>query len=145
MLIGRYIDKPKRPMIEGFIDLPALGIRGFVLFLIDTGADCTVLMPRDAAQLKVDYSKLTHQDYVLSAGGLTLQYMSQAKVSFAIIAQTEYEYDVQIRLPKHQSELMIAPSILGRDILNRWQLSLNPKTSTIFATPLSWDRQRSLE
>lgn len=142
MLIGRYIDG--RPMIEGFLDIPSLGLRGFILFLIDTGADCTVLMPKDAAQLKIDYRTLTKHHAALSAGGPILSHICQAKATFAVLAQTEYEYDVVLRLPKHEPALMTAPSILGLDILNRWQLSLNPETRTIIATVLSCDRQRSL-
>jgi hypothetical protein len=131
-------------MIEGFVDMPSLGLRGFVLFMIDTGADCTVLMPKDAAQLKIDYKKLTKRHTALSAGGPILSHLCQAKATFAVLAQTEYEYDVVLRLPKHDPALMSAPSILGLDVLNRWQLSLNPQTGTVIGMPQSWDRQRPL-
>ena len=142
MLIGRYIDG--RPMIEGFVDIPSLGLRGFILFLIDTGSDGTVLMPKDAAQLKINYKKLTKRHAVLSAGGPILNHICSVKASFAVLGQTEYEYDVMVGLPKHSSALMAAPSILGLDILNRWQISLNPETRTVIGMPQSWDRQRPL-
>jgi hypothetical protein len=144
MLTGRYIGPTGRPMIEGFVDLPLLGVRGFVLFLIDTGSDYTVLMPADAAKLKVDYYKLTEQDHSLGSGGPSLDYVCDAKVSFAVLGNTEYQYDIRIRLPEHHAELFLAPSLLGRDVINQWQLSLNPEKRTIVANVLSCNRELPL-
>lgn len=144
MLVGRYVGSSARPMIEGFIDIPSIGVRGFLQFLIDTGSDCTVLMPADAARLKVEYSKLADQDHSIGSGGASLDHVCDARATFAEIGVMEYEYDIRLRLPEPKPELFIAPSLLGRDIINRWQTSFDPSRRTIIANVLSYDRGRSL-
>ena len=59
MLSGRFGGTTGRPYIEAFLSIPSMGINGAVSFLIDTGADSTVLMQADATRLQLDYSQLT--------------------------------------------------------------------------------------
>jgi hypothetical protein len=141
MLTGHYDKNPGRPLIEGYLDIPSFGIQGFVQFLIDTGADNTVLMPADAKRLKVDYSKFTITDHSLGSGGASLDYLCPAVAIFAEAGHTAHSYGITLRLPEPKPELFIAPSLLGRDILNRWHMTFHPTNKTIVAEVLSSDRQ----
>jgi hypothetical protein len=141
MLTGHYDTNPGRPLIEGYIDIPSLQVRGFVLFLIDTGSDRTVLMPADAKRLKVDYSKITDTDHSLGSGGPSLDYVCPAIAMFGETGIAMHSYRVELRLPEPKPELFIAPSLVGRDILNRWRMSFDPEKRTIIADIISSDRR----
>ena len=59
MLSGRFGDTSGRPYIEGRLSLTRLNLAADVSFVIDTGSDCTVLMPLDATRINLDYKALT--------------------------------------------------------------------------------------
>lgn len=83
MLKGRYEDSTGRPHLEGRLALPRLKISGDISFLIDTGADKTVLMPMDARRLKVDYKKLGGTAQSLGIGGISKAFVESALLTFA--------------------------------------------------------------
>ena len=144
MLTGRYVGSLLRPMIEAHVSIPAMRAGGFVQFLIDTGADCTTLTPADGKRLRIDYGMLTREDRSVGYTGSTLDFICQGIVTFAEIGVAEYEYDVDFRVTKPNptiSELLMLPSLLGRDILNRWRTTFDPRTRAITVDILSCDRQ----
>jgi hypothetical protein len=57
-LRGRFGDASGAPYLEAHISFSRLRLRGFVSFLIDTGADGTVLMPADSKKLGIVFSSL---------------------------------------------------------------------------------------
>lgn len=144
MLTGHYDRKAGRPQIEGYVEIRSLGVRGFVFFLIDTGADCTVLMPADAKRLNVDYSKIGQTAISLGSSGPGKGHVCPATTTFGEAGVGTYTYDVSLRLPEPKPELLVLPSLLGRDVLNRWRLSMQPDTRTIIIDPINWDIWRSL-
>ena len=141
MLTGHFEPATGRPFIEAYVDIPLLKVAGFVLFLIDTGSDCTVIMPADARLLKIDYSKLKSTDTSIGSSGPSLDYLCHAIVIFAEKGVRAYSYNVELRIPESKPETMILPSLLGRDIFNRWQASFDPSKRTIIANVLSCDRE----
>ena len=48
----------RRPFIDARVTLPSLGLADDVSFLIDTGADSTVLAPIDVARLRIPVAQL---------------------------------------------------------------------------------------
>ena len=48
--------------MQGFVFLPALGIAGAVLFLVDTGASSTCLHPSDSLSLGIDLTLLDYSN-----------------------------------------------------------------------------------
>ena len=68
MLTGRFGGTTGRPYIEGRLFLPRLGIDGNISFLLDTGADSSILMPGDALRLKVPYDQLTGDSPAVGLG-----------------------------------------------------------------------------
>ena len=131
-------------MIEAHITIPSIHAGGFVQFLIDTGADCTTLTPADARRLRVDYPKLTTEDHGIGYTGATMDYVCPAIITFSEIGVVEYEYDIDLRITKPDPdipELFILPSLLGRDIINRWQINFDPQSKLILATIINCDRE----
>lgn len=58
MLEGRFGNTSGAPYLEARISFPRLNLRGLVSFLVDTGADGTVLMPTDSRKLGIDFASL---------------------------------------------------------------------------------------
>lgn len=134
-------------MIDAHVSIPSIKASGFVTFLIDTGADCTTLTQADGRRLHIDYSRLTTEDHAVGYSGSTSDYLCEGIVTFSEIGVVEYNYKIELRVTKPDSnmpELFVIPSLLGRDILNRWKLSFDPAAKTIVADVISCDRSSSL-
>src|SRR5262245_39152062 len=58
MLEGRFGNTSGAPYMEARISIPRLNLRGLVSFLVDTGADGTVIMPIDSRKLGIDFASL---------------------------------------------------------------------------------------
>jgi hypothetical protein len=147
MLIGRYVGASLRPMIEAHVSIPSIKAGGFVQFLIDTGADCTTITPADGRRLRVDYSRLAREDHAMGYSGSTMDFVCDGIITFAEIGVVEYEFDVELRLTKPDPtapELLMLPSLLGRDVLNQWKLTFDPPNRMIVADVLSCSRRSSL-
>jgi Aspartyl protease len=69
MLEGRFGNTTTAPYLEGHIFFPRLGLRGLVSFLVDTGADGTVLMPADSKKLNVNFRSLRNPNSSQGVGG----------------------------------------------------------------------------
>ena len=67
MLIGRFREYD-RPYLSAYISLSHPDWEGTVNFLVDTGADESVLSPRDAREIGVSFETLGNPN--LSVGGL---------------------------------------------------------------------------
>jgi hypothetical protein len=144
MLLAYYAGSQMRPMIQARVSIPSINAGGFVEFILDTGADCTTLMPNDSRKMHVDYSRLSKEDHSIGSAGASLDYLCDGVVIFSEIGVVEYEYDIELRLIKPDPtvpELLMPPSLLGRDIINQWQLSFDPKAMLISANVLSCDRE----
>ncbi|GEM_PF-6635547 len=57
-LIGQFEHATGQPHLEGRLILPRLNIRAKISFLVDTGADRTLLMPQDSLDMRLDYNQL---------------------------------------------------------------------------------------
>src|SRR5579863_665812 len=97
MLTGRYGDTTGRPYIEGRLVIPRLNILADVSFIIDTGADCTVLMPLDGGRMGIDYGQLRNAVDSVGVGGLSRDFTEPAIVAFSDGASI-YAYSLIIRI-----------------------------------------------
>lgn len=149
MLSGRYTSSLLRPMISAHVTIPTIKASGFIEFLIDTGADSTTITQADGKRLRINYTKLTTEDHGIGYAGSTSDFICDGTVTFSEIGVMEYEYDVELRITKPDPvvslELLMIPSLLGRDILNQWHLSFDPSARLITANVLSCDRSSSLD
>lgn len=119
MLRGRFGDTSGRPYIEGRLLLPGNKISADVSFIVDTGADNSLLMPLDAVRIGVDYGKLTGSTESVGIGGITNNFVEPAVVIFSEPRQCLYVYRIDLQIASPVPDIMDIPSLLGRDILDR--------------------------
>ena len=139
MIIGSFGEGSGRPLIEGKIILPRLAIEGDVLFLMDTGADTSVLMPSDAKNLGVPYNLLEGDRECGGIGGTVHSFVERAILVFSHPNRTLYGYDLEIDIMPHDAEMEEVPSLLGRDVLDRWWIVYDPQGAGLRAKPRSAD------
>lgn len=144
MLRGRFGDTTGAPQIEGRLLIPRLKINGHVSFLVDTGADTTTLMPMDGAWLGLDYSKLRNAAKAIGVGGLATLYKEPAFLVFSEPRTKNYLYSIDISVLEPKPATSKTPSLLGRDILNRWRMSYNATTKRLFFKVLSADATQAV-
>lgn len=138
MIRGRFGDTSGAPYIEGYVFLQRLSIDGLISFLVDTGSDVTVLMPVDSAKLGIIFTDLVNRTESEGIGGLAAGYEELATVSFADGNYT-YSYAINIEIAEPNATNDHFPSILGRDIINRWRCTVDLAKNKVRAHPRSWD------
>jgi len=120
-------DDPPAPYVYGEIYLPDLHLRGDIEFLVDSGADATSLMPPDLDQIGVDLMRVrgTHRR-VGGVGGEARYKRTRAVLRFrdhdAFGHFQEFEIDIHLMAGSEGQQL---PSLLGRDILNECECTLD--------------------
>ena len=134
MLTGRFGGTTGRPYIEGRLFLPRLGIDGNISFLLDTGADSSILMPGDALRLKVPYDQLTGDSPAVGLGGEVHCYEENAVIAFSDPGRTVYAYQLDLDILPVDPTTMDFRSLLGRDILDRWRIVYDPSHHLLQAT-----------
>jgi predicted aspartyl protease len=142
MLRGQY-DAAGRPYIEAFLRIPSLGVEGLVTFLIDTGADSTVLFPGDAKRLNISESDLSEcdRDHSLGTSGPSCDYVVPAVLIVTEENGVSHAYSIELRIPEYDPELMIIPSLIGRDVLNHLSMTFDPTNKILEAEVRSSDRR----
>lgn len=116
-----------------------LDIHSPVRFLIDTGASRTIISDMDAIKLGIDYSLLPRFKLgTAGIGGVVDTYFIQnAKLIFRTQKGAHTEKMDEIFVLKHKKRderIKRIPSLLGRDILNKYQLLLNRKNNKVIIT-----------
>ena len=126
MLRGHFNRRTGRPYLEGRLRLPRLGIEGVVQFLVDTGADDSLLSPGDASAAGVDFSALRSRSTALGLGGAVECYVEPATIAFVGDDDIRYSYNMELEIAAMQPETMGLPSILGREVIDRWRMVYDP-------------------
>ena len=139
MLRGRFGDTTGRPYIEGRLILPNLNIRGDISFLVDTGADVSRLHPMDGIRFKIDYGQLSGDVETVGINGTSHDFTEPAVVVFSEPKRFLYVYNITIRIAPYDIEILDLPSLLGRNILNRWRMTYNPQKKSLLFKVVSAD------
>ena len=144
MLVGRFGNTSRAPYIEALVSFPRLGQRGPVSFLMDSGADGSVLMPVDGKKLGIDYPTLRNPTTSTGIGGLAHGFEELCVIAFA---DSRYVYSyllnrMEISVPTKENFRF--PSLLGRDILNRWRVVLDYPHGKAHCTPQDWDQRQKI-
>lgn len=126
MLTGRFGDTSGRPYFEGRLYFPRLNLYTDVSFLVDTGADRTLLMPDDGRRTGLDYSQLQGSEGVGGVCGELECFVEEAIIVFTDPGQNLYAYHIDLLIAPASPDLGRTPSLLGRDILGRWATSHDP-------------------
>ena len=83
MLRGRFGNTTGRPYLEARLALPQLEVAGDISFLVDTGADHSVVMPIDAGRLAIPFNKLGNKVSSTGIGGTNNNFQERAILAFA--------------------------------------------------------------
>jgi hypothetical protein len=117
----------RRPFITARVSIPSQNISDDVHFLVDTGADATLLAPVDVVRLRINVGQLPRAASSAGIGGVTRTASAAASLTLGTVA-----YDVRLRvlLPerRQQAALNRIPSLLGRDVLSRFALFMEDRS-----------------
>ena len=138
-LSGWFEGTPGTPYIDAKVDLPALVITRSIHLLLDTGADTTVLMANDAARMGIDFRNVAPSSRLASGvGGSIRLHQVSASITFSD-AENLYVYRAELAIAEPGEHNRGLPSLLGRDILNRWRLRYDAPANALEAEVASAD------
>ena len=143
MLIGRFGNTSGAPYLEARVSFPRFNLRGLVSFLVDTGADGTVLMPADSQKLGIDFRSLRNQTKSRGIGGSVIGYGETAVLSFTDRRHI-YHYLLTVEISAPTTHNLRYPSLLGRDILKRWRCVVDASVNKVTFTPRVWDLRQKI-
>ena len=132
MLKGTF-DTRGRPWIRGYVAFPRLAVKGFVNFLIDTGADSTVIHPADGLVIGIPFDDLGSPSMRSGIGGKRAYFEEDAVIFFADDASSLHPCPtgVSVAKPDARGTLDHTPSLLGRPLLNSWRMLYDPRKGII--------------
>jgi hypothetical protein len=139
MIIGRFGDTTGRPYVEGRLVIPSQSLSTDISFILDTGADRTVLMPMDGAKIGLDYSKLGDACQSLGVGGYSSDFQEDAVLIFLDHGKQLCFYTFKLIVSAPAPEIGTIPSLLGRNIIDRWRVIYDPVNDLLEADPHSAD------
>jgi hypothetical protein len=143
MLEGRFGNTTGAPYIEARVALPRLSLRGSISFLVDTGADGTVFMPADSRKLGINFGTLRNPVTSEGIGGPAKGFNEQAVLSFSDRRHI-YSYLVDVELSAPSAHNFKFPSLLGRDIIDRWRFVLDRQKGQVSFTPRKRDLRQKI-
>lgn len=143
MIQGRFETFSRRPVIDCFLTLPAFNASAVVPFLVDTGADCSLLMPADAQRLDIKFEKLIYTRKSYGIGGECKEHRVPALL---IVSdhKTAYAYRFGLSIAEPTPALEECPSILGMDILRFWKLTIDYAERELFFEVRMADEERAI-
>jgi len=138
--------EPPAPLIEALINLPTIGERHIVL-LIDTGASATTLLDSDASRfgITIDYARKnlkpaprrvvgiggTAETYIIEGVELTLTPENGLGISETLNLYVVL-HDPRTLSDEERELILRLPSILGRDLINRYCLHFNANRDEVY-------------
>ena len=149
MLRGRFGDTTGRPFLEGQVNLTRMGLVFEVSFLVDTGADRSLITPMEGMRMGINYSDLTPGGIFEGLGGIVEVYEETAILEFVEGGEKLHAYTFAIGItpprkrnrPRHPEDVS---ALLGRDVLSRWRMSYNPSKNRITFDVISSDFTRKV-
>ena len=125
--------------MEGRLILPRLDIRSNISFCVDTGADECLLMPIDGDRISIDYRQLAGDVEMVGVGGISSNFIEPAVLAFSETRRNVYLYHLDLQIAAPSPDIGDLPSLLGRNILNKWRMNYNPMGNRLTFTVLSAD------
>jgi predicted aspartyl protease len=143
MIRGRFGDTTTSPYVEASVYLPRLKLRGYVSFLVDTGASGSVLMPADSKKLNVRFGQLIAPMTSHGIGGFSNGFNEAAALGFSD-RRYVYGFNVELEIAVPTADNRHLPSLLGRDVLNRCRVVADYRNKILTFTPQNWDVRAKL-
>lgn len=131
------------PYVRALLICNRFDIRGVVNFLIDSGASRTSLLDNDAEKLAIEHEKLERfTPGTTGVGGIVDTYiLPDVKLVFRTTEGFHEEHLKQlfvlrheIREPEVAERIKKFPSLLGRDILNKYRTVLDRTRNLLVIT-----------
>ena len=140
MILGRFGNTTGRPYVGGRLLMPRIGISANISFLVDTGADNSTLMPTDAIKMGIDHKALINPTVVSGMGGDAVCFQESAVLVFDEPNRKLIRYYlINIMIPAPHPVLIRMPPIVGRDVLDRWNMKYDPSRGVLSFTVRSAD------
>lgn len=129
MIAGKF-DGLGRPLVECRIVIERLRINSPVSFLLDTGAVSTCLHSRDATKIGMPFSRLGNSVRYRGVGGGAAYFREQAFLYFEDQRIGRYYiYEMPLHIAEPHPNVENLPSLLGRDVINRWHMQYDPSNA----------------
>ena len=129
MIVG-YFDNIGRPYVDAILIVRRFNVHQRIRFLVDTGSDSACLHPEDARDCAMPFDLLSNRQFSRGIGGTAAYFRELAALSFADGDLTRLFFvDLLIAEPNDHNEGM--PSLLGRDVINRWSMEYDPSFSRL--------------
>lgn len=131
MISGRF-DELGYPIVECRIVIQRFRINSPVSFLLDTGAVRTCLHSGDATAIGIPYSRLGNSVSYRGIGGRAAYFREQAFLCFADQRIGRYHvYEILLHIAERHPNVDDLPSLLGRDVTNRWHMQYDPANARL--------------
>lgn len=91
--------------------------------------------------MEIDYGLLGNEISTLGIGGTSENFVESAYLAF-VGDEALYGYEIELHICKPADELMTVPSLLGRDIIDRWRVT---SALELLAEVISWDARETPE
>ena len=145
-MIAGVFDVHGYPTVQARLDIPRLNVSYPVPFLLDTGADVTTIHPRDAARAGVPFDWLRAGTTVGGIGGQSTYYEEPATLVFTDDTERQsYRYNITVDIAKPEDVSDQIPSLLGRDIIDRWRMVYDRTDDILEFTVRSADDVRDVQ
>ncbi|HLH23534.1 MAG TPA: hypothetical protein VK066_13515 [Chloroflexota bacterium] len=133
-MIRGYFEGPpgrRRPFVTARLELATRGPVGEVEFLIDTGAESTILGPVDALWLRIDTRLLPTGPRTVGIGGRIATTRLEARLRLGDRPISTVLRLLAPRSRRQQQALLSLPSLLGRDVLRHFALVVEERTDRV--------------
>ena len=115
---------------------PRLEIKINVSFLVDTGADMSLINPVDGIQAGIPYHQLGNARFARGIGGERKVFVEPALVIFADTPSTlrTYQIGIGIAEPADDEDGGVGDdtrSLLGRDVIDNWRMDYDPSNRNL--------------
>lgn len=146
MIIGE-VRELDRPYLRCRLSLPRLGvIADDITFLVDTGADTSYLHPGDGSALGVPFDLLQGCLRSQGIGGTASYFQEPAVLIFIDESTAQYHgYRININIAKPGDVSDRIPSLLGRNVIRRWQMDYDPTNGRLAFTVRDADFTMAVE
>ncbi len=132
-MLGGFFDSGNgSPYLQGRIILPGLNFIADVDFLVDTGADTTLLAPGDGQRFHADYTALRYSMPSQGTAGISENYVERGFVALRDDREPiAHVFVLEVHVLVPNPSLIALPSLIGRDILDRCRMTYDPSVGEL--------------
>jgi hypothetical protein len=125
-LTGTFKGSTQSPVVGCRLLIRSLAIDREIRFLVDTRAQVTMISSADTERMAIDVSRLDRGPTMDGVGGGLPTHRVSAMLVFRETPRRLYMYRLSIVIAAPGAMSRDLPSVLGRDILNRWHMTYRP-------------------